>query len=271
MSYAKYDSDGSSSSSSTDFDVDPELKVTPYTQFEGTLERVFGSSSPYGDSLGAPYEDVEIVDGVLYVDLDADDEDDITLKLFSWEETTGFSVAEAVDRGEEPSVDDAPDVLPKTYADTRKRYGLVAARIMPDEDIGVEAQSMVRDFEYVDGEIEFGDVENAGGDKVAVGDAMMWLGTSDSGPTATSRRSAAILTRFGQDAVISEDQDEWLVDTSGDNILREQLRGRRLRHILVTQVSEENSERRWYKPIFEDVKTGEQITFNNSSEGEEGN
>lgn len=272
MSYSKYDSYDGGSSTSTDFDVDPELKVTPYTQFEGTLDRAFGSNSPYGHSLGVPYEDVEIVDGALFVDLDADDADDITLKLFSWEETTGFSIAEAVERGEEPSVDDVPNVLPKTYGDTRKRYGLVGARIMPDEDAGVEAQSLVRDFEFVDGEIEFGDTEDAGGDKIDIGDAMMWLGTSDDGPTATARRAAALLTRYGEDAVASEDELDWLVDTSGDNILREQLRGRRVRHILITQQSEENEDRSWYKPIFEDVKTGEQIVYNNdASEGEEGN
>lgn len=275
MSYDSYDSGGSGSSGGS-FDVDPSLKVTPYTMIEMESDRVFGVSTPYGHSLGINLDDVEIIDGALYIDMAADDDEDVTLKLFSWKEATGYSVDEALDRGEEPSAEDAPNVLPKTYGDTQKTYELVGARVMEETDddgnVILESSSRVRDYNVSDaGEVTFGDFDDLGGEPFNIGGAVMWYGASDYGPTATSQRLASMMTRFGSEAVVTEDGINWLRDTSGDNIIRDDLQGRRLRLIVVRRQSSEAEDRAWNLPILEDVKTGERVTYDNTSEGDSGN
>lgn len=269
--YDRYSGSSSSSDSSTDYDNENiQFKFTPYASFEAEVTRVFGTETPYGDSLGVVFDDVEITDGVLYLDSDKE-----VLKLFSWEQSTGFSIMEALERGEAPDIDDAPDPLAQTYGDTKKRYRLVGAvieEVVDDGETLIDAQSKVRDYSFEDGEPVMGDeFEDLGGDPITIDrELISWQGASDDGPTSAATRFTALLTEKGPDMIGDDETIEWLNDTSGTDVLRDDLDGRRVEVFLTEETSDESG-RTWYRPTVIDTKTEQAIGYNNADDGDSGN
>lgn len=260
--YAEYES-----GNSADFEEAPELILTPYATFEGEVATTFGTSSEYGQSLGVVWEEIEILDGVLYADPEKH-----KYKLFSWQESNDLSPAERYERGDDPHAEDARDVITKTYFGEDKTYELVAARVpeVTDEsgDVVVEPSSVQRDVEFGDaeGEIEFGDFEDLGGDPVEFERALIWNGAQkDNGANTVSQVTAETLTNYGENAVLDAgDYQNWLIDTSKTNILRDDLDGKRITHFLVKKPGEDYS---YNYPVFEDANSGVQIPPDNRPEG----
>lgn len=247
-----------------------ELRPTPNNIIEADIVRVFATNGQYGDSLGVVFENPALTYGGLYLDPEKG-----TFKSFSWEEMTGYTISESIENGDEPSADDAPEVLPKTYGDTKKRYHLVGAAVTEETDddgnVIVEASSRARPFEYDEDEadVEFGEFEDLGGDPVEFGtDIIIWNdGSEDYGANATSLRLTELLTEQG-DAAIGDEDDiyGWLNAPTGENLLREELEGRRVRFFIVRRQSQSN-DRSYNHPVLEDVKTGEPLQRDNSGGG----
>lgn len=260
--YDQYEDDGNSSENN------PEIIFTTYAEVEAEIGSVFGASSQYGESLGVNYEEVELVDGCLYYDGDKD-----KYKLFSWQESNDLSPEDRYEKsGEVPTADDASDFITKTYFGKTKEYELAAARVPEvtdeDGDVVFEASSKVRE---VQGGGEFGEWEDLGEDRVPLGDFLSWHdGNDEYGPGVVARELSETLTQYGEDAVTSEDDiHNWLADTSGDNVLREDLEGRRVRFFIIRKEGDDNP---YNLPVVEDLSTGEQIKPNNrQQEGGTGN
>lgn len=258
-----------SEGSSGDYEEDIELRATVNNTIEGDLARAFGASSNFGMSLGVNFEDVALIDGGLYLDPEKG-----RLKVFSWEEITGFNIPEMLDEGMDVGASEADEVLPKTYGDTRKKYRLIAARVPQSDDLQIESSSIARDYTWHgEDDVEYTDFEDHGGDPIGFGNVVMWFsGNEDYGPSASAKRLASLITQQGDDAVVDENNIyEWLDVPTGENILREDLQDRRVRFFTVRRDSDE-SERSYNYPVLEDVKTGETIARDHSDEsGDSGN
>lgn len=255
--YATYDS--GNSGQSTDYNA--ELIFTPYSEIEAEVASVFGTSSQYGESLGVVFEDTEIIDGCMYFD-----EEKGKYKLFSWQESNDMSPQEQLERGGDPHASDANDFIRKTYAGNDKEYELIAARVpeVTDEDgeVVIEASSVQREVIDEDGEFEYTDFEDLGGDTIPFEDTISWYsGSSENGPSVSSRELAEVLTEYGDLATESEDDiHNWLHDTSGGNVLREDLEGTRVRFFTVRRDGEDYT---YNLPILEDAETGTQLQADN--------
>lgn len=265
MNYEQYQS-GDSQSYETN-----ELITTPYSTVEGEFTRVFGSSSQHGQSLGINMNSPVLVDGGLYYDPEKD-----KYKLFSWREIRGVDNMEAIERGMEPEASDADLVLSKTYVGNQKTYELISARVpeITDDsgDVLVEASSRARDFAPSDdGSLEFTEFEDLGGDKIPLGfDTISWYnGHKEYGPSASSKELAKMLTSLGEDIIEDEnDLFNWLSDTTGENLLRDDLDGRDVAFFTVTETSDEGNV--YHVPKVIDLNTGEEVVRNNRG-GDSGN
>lgn len=252
------------SSSSTDYNESIEMLTTPYATIEADLTRVFGTSSQYGESLGVNFSDPELVDGVVGYDAEKD-----KLKIFSWREAVGLSPEESLDRGNEPDATDVDDVITKTYVGNRKTYEVIAARMPEVEDddgnVVVEASSRERSVTVEeDGALEFTPWESLDGEKPELEqDAVMWFDGSDEyGPSASSKRMARLTTSLGDEMIADEDDvHNWLGDTSGENVLRDDLQDRRVQYFKVERESENGNT--YHVPILLDAETGAEVTVNN--------
>jgi len=259
MNYEQYQSSGDSQSYETN-----ELIFTPYSTIEGEFTRVFGSSSQYGESIGVNMNDPVLVDGGLYYDPEKD-----KYKLFSWQEIRGLDNMETLERGMEPDASDADLVLSKTYVGNQKTYELISARVpeVTDEngEVLIEASSRARNFAPSDdGSLEFTDFEDLGGDKIPLGfDTITWYsGHEEYGPSAASKELAKMLTALGEDAIEDEnDLFNWLTDTTGENLLRDDLDGREVAFFTVTETSDEGNV--YHVPKVIDLSTGEEVVRNN--------
>ena len=241
--YGNYDDEGSSENSGDDNDggngsgeEDKNLILTPYAEIEGDLAKVFGNDNAFGQSLGISWENVELVDGCLYFDSEKN-----KYKVFAWKDVVGMDPGEG-----DFSSEDANQFLVKNYGGTEKRYELVEA-VHPDQD-----------------------------EPVAIGGAIMWYGGSDEyGPKSASKTLAQILTQPGREMVVrdadgnvSEDNKNWLTETSAADVTRSDLKGRRFAFFEIKKDSN-SSDRKFHHPIVEDVKTGTQVTANNNSDENE--
>lgn len=229
------------------------------------LSRAFGTSSQYGQSLGTQTTHVRLIDGALYVDPEKG-----KYKLFSWEDVAGLSPYERYDRGDEPTADDAPEVESKTYGTVKKTYELVAARVEPIEDDGevlVPASSKTREVTITDDGVDFGDWEDAGGNVIDIGDGLTWWdGNEEYGPSTSSKRVAQLVTEYGDEVLEDEDDvHNWLVDDSGQDILRDDLRGRDIEFFITKRENE--SGRSYHFPVILDSETGAEISPNNTGGG----
>jgi hypothetical protein len=259
------DYDSYESGSTGDGDETTNLITTTYSTFEGDFTTVFGNDGQFGQSLGVVAKNLEITDGCLYADANKG-----KLKLFSWQESNDMSIQERIERDMDPEASDASDFIRKSYAGNSKSYDLIAARVpeQTDDDGNtiVEASSVYRDFD-TDGDglvmSDYGEFEDLDGEPISLDvDVIMWYdGSEDYGPSVSARTIAETLTSYGENAVTSEDDiNNWLADTSGDNILRDDLQDRRLRMFTVQRPGDSYT---YNLPIFEDVETGGRIKPNN--------
>ena len=225
------DDSGSSSSGGSD---DLNLTMVPHAAIEGDLVKVFGNDNAFGQSLGLSWENIELVDGCLYYDPQKDKH-----KVFPWKDVVGISPEDADDL----TADQANQYLVKNYGTTEKRYELVEA-VVPEVD-----------------------------DPVEIGNAIMWYSGSDEyGPKSAAKTLAKILTEQGRDMVIPEEDSPaekyikgWLRDTSANDVLREDLQGRRFAFFEVKKQSNQ-SDRQYHHPIVVDVETGAQVTTQNATD-----
>mgnify|MGYP006287287463 FL=1 len=203
------------------------VAVTPNATIEGDLTKVFGNANQWGQSLGISWEDAELVDGCLYHDPDKD-----KYKVFSWKEVVGITPKE----DEDMTADAANQYLVKNYGGTEKRYELVKAVIGGKDD------------------------------PAEIGEIIMWYsGSAEYGAKSASVTLAKILTKFGNDAVVErENVNNWLIDNSGDNILREDLQGRRFAFFEVKRDSNQ-SDYKYQHPIVIDTQTDSKVVVQNSS------
>ncbi|NUC72590.1 hypothetical protein HTZ84_09755 [Haloterrigena sp. SYSU A558-1] len=240
--YNSYEQDSGNNNSGSDSDSsggsnepDKNLTITPYAPVEGEITRVFGNSNNWGQSLGVAMENVELVDGCLYHDPEKG-----KFKVFSWREVVGIDPA--TPDAPEVSADDANQFLVKNYGGTEKRYELVEAVVMANDD-----------------------------DPVSIGNTIMWYGGSDRfGPKSASKTLAKILTTYGREMVVDDsDIHNWLADTSGENVLRPDLQGRRFGFFEVKKQSNQ-SDRKYHHPIVKDAETGVDVTVQNANDGQQG-
>ncbi|WP_200531585.1 MULTISPECIES: hypothetical protein [unclassified Halorubrum] len=238
--YNSYEQDSGNNNSGSDNsggsnEPDKNLTITPYAPIEGEMTRVFGNANSWGQSLGIAMENVELVDGCLYHDPEKG-----KFKVFSWRDVVGIDPNDP--EAPEVSADDANQFLVKNYGGTEKRYELVEAVVMANDD-----------------------------DPADLGNVIMWYGGSDRfGPKSASKTLAKILTTHGRDAVVDDsDIHNWLADTSGDNILRGDLQGRRVGFFEVKKQSNQ-SDRKYHHPIVKDVETGADVTVANNTASEQG-
>lgn len=258
--YDQYESGGDG------YEETPELIITTYSTVTAEVSRAFGTESEWGQSFGVNWSDVVIEDGLLYADPEKE-----KYKLFSWQDANDLSPAERYDHdGDDPTVDDAPDVLRKSYFNTDKTYELVAARQpeLTDDDgnVVLEAESKERDLEFDgDGGVETGDYEYLDGDTIEAGDFTTWYSANDDNVPVSSTVVADTLSEYGDNTTNdTDDAFDWLTDTTGDNILREDLEGRRIRYFVVVRPGENFN---YNLPIIQDAETEAQIQPDNRAGG----
>lgn len=255
----RYESRDSTSTSSS-YDRQLTFTFTQYTDFEADIESAFGTSSDFGQSLGVAFENVEVIDGGLYL------ADNGKMKLFSLSKSGAIDPEKALERDMDVDVDDVDEFMHKDYNVAEVDYDLVAARVPEitdgDGNVLIEASSKKRELEVdKDGNRTFGDWEDFNGDTVSVEDNLVsYFGASEeNGASTESQRMAEVLTQFGSNA--TEDTDDaynWLADTSGQNILRSDLKDRRVEIIKVVREGEDSGYD-YHFPIVLDVKTGTEI------------
>jgi len=237
MPQSKYDSYGGQSSGN---DAEQRQLITnAEVTITAVIDDVFGNQTEWGtESLGVVWHDVELTDGLLYFDAETG-----KYKMFSWASATGLSPLDAHERGMDFSAEDADEVISREYFGEQKTYELVAAAVEPVEGTDIEASSRYRRVEEVeDGIPSFTEWTDNGGDPVPFPyEFTSWHdGSDDYGPSAATKSLASTLTEYGDEIVTDEDDiSNWLADTSGDNLLREDLRGERVEFFLVNKTSED--------------------------------
>jgi hypothetical protein len=260
MPQSKYDSYGGQSSGSSSDEEQYELVTNEEVTITAEVERVFGVDTDYGQNLGVVWTDVELTDGLIYFDAEKN-----KYKMFSWAGATGLSPLDAHERGMDFSADDADEVISRTYFGNQKTYELVAAAVEPIDGTDIDASSRYRRVESVeDGVPQFSGWTDNGGDAVPFPfNFVSWhSGTEDYGPSAGSTSLAERLTDRGEDIIVDEDDvDNWLADTSGNNILRDDLEGRRVEFFYVNKTSENGYNYR--VAVLRDAETGAQIVPDN--------
>lgn len=253
--YSDYESGGSTSNER----ADDELIVTPYAEVEAEITSVFGTQSEYGQSLATVFNDVELIDGCLYYDPEKQ-----KFKLFSWKSSNDMEPAERYEREGSASAEDASEFIRKTYFGNDKDYELIAARVPEivddDGEVLVESSSRTRSVDTETG--EYAEWQDLGGDPVPVRDVISWFdGNSEAGASTTARVLAQTLTEYGDLAVEDEDDiDNWLHDTTAENVMRDDLEGQRVRFFVVRR---EGDEYTYSLPIVESADSGVQYQPDN--------
>jgi hypothetical protein len=245
-----------------------ELKVNPFAEVRGNITSAFGSSHEGGQSLGVNFENVRLTDGGVYLQLESE-----KLKLFSWQEMAGLSPYEAAERNHDLTADDADEFLSKEYFGETYRYELMAAAVPAvandDGDVVLSASSKGREYGWLDGEIEWHDFEDYGGDAVPIADqTVTWFGgTDDYGASASALSLMRTLTNGGESNVENEDDIyNWHSLDDGEDDIRSDIEGREVNFFVVTR--EGNNGYSYYAPVIEDVSTGQEIRPNNRSDDE---
>ncbi len=239
----KYDFDGDGNGSG-DYDDDVNLKMEPPAKVRGTLDGVFNSESPYGQSLGINIKDVTLVDGIAghsLKDEDGDPEqtgepDMGAIKVLSWDAESSIPVL-----SEDTTPDDVPGIVQRNYVGSSYYYDVEAARLEEDPN-GVGNPNVPED-------------------EIPLADSMvMFAGSTDNGPKSKSKTLSKILCAQGADVVLDEDsQDAWL---DGDAALREDLVGREVIIAMTTKESDETG-RTFHHPFVLDAKTNHPIFVSN--------
>jgi hypothetical protein len=270
FNYNQYGTDRPNRSANSFDDV--TLKIEANTTIEGTLTEVFGTENQRGQSLAVKFEDAVVLDGCLYRDTEYDDR----YKLFSWQEVMGRDPSPDFI----PSPDDCNQYLMKNYMGNEKTYEFVGARRQAvetepdfdddlleraqDGDAGAQ-QAFAEAWENFTPEV-VAEAEPVEPVPIAEGKTVMWYGGSQRfGPKSASKTLAQTLTEPGRNMVIrnadgevSDNVNSWITDTTKENIVREDLEGRRFAFFEVNRKS--NTSGNWFKhPYVVDVQTDETV------------
>ena len=254
--YGSYDSDSAATTTNDDDNSDDDgdsvrdmtLKMTPYSEIEGTLTSVFGNDAYFGQSLGIVWEDLKLVDGCLYHDPEKDN-----YKVFSWKSVIGMMPGEG-----DFDATDANQFLMKTYGSTEKRYELVEA-VHPDKD-----------------------------DPKPIGEGIMWYSGSNGPKAASKVLAqlltergrdmfidydewySSLSTEEKRRADLDKDHEDhlahtsgWLSDVDSTNCIRSDLEGRTFSFFEIKKDSD-STDRQFNQPIVEDTVTGEKVVIGNS-------
>lgn len=267
MATTKY-SDYSGSSNSYD---NVELKFTPHASVEAEVDRTFGTAHPqYGQSFGVVLTESLLTDGALFYDAEKN-----KYKLFSVGDAGAMPPEDAIARGADLTVDDIDETLTRTYFGNTKTYDLVAARVegVVDEDgeTVIEATSKSREIENVeDGVPAFTEWEYHDGEPIEIPDSISWFsGNEDYGPSVASMGMVRLLTENGEGNIVDEDDlNNWLANTSGDDMTRGDIEGRRLEVFLVRRPNDDGNP--YNSAVVVDADTGERLRPNNRAESESG-
>lgn len=264
MAAIDYDSYAEDSGSSGDYDDDEvDARISTNATIEGVVDKAFGTDPGWAQSLGVVFNDVTLVDGLVYGDVDKD-----TIKIFSWEDVSGFSLDGWVERGDEVSIDElADEIVAREYGQTNKTYELIGARIPEADDYGPE--TFMQDFTVTEDGVEIGDEVDVEDGPIPLPDLLQWHNGSDEyGVSASSKALVHLLTEEGGDLLNdTDDIQNWLNDTSGDNLLRRELEGRRLVYFSVMRDSNE-SDNQFKAPVLIDAQTGEEVFVSGSGDSE---
>jgi len=239
---SKYDFGGSSSGNnggnSADRGYAPSYKIAPFIKLFGELSHISVGNSDWGQSISVTYDNGKLYDGILTTRQDKDE-----YKVFSWNDAP-------VLEDETLSCDQLPPVLNKSYGGTSYKYEILAARLEGDEEVGYADDAFIKGQEY-DGTDPIPLMDVVGDDRFTV-----WESASEYGPNSCAKTTAKCLTNFGNDAVVDPDhQFKWLADGVS---LREELEGMGIIYAKVQRESN-NSDHKFYHPIFIDAETHNQI------------
>jgi hypothetical protein len=269
----------------SDFGDDLKIKLEPHAVIEGDLVEVFGNENHFGQSLAVKMENTVLVDGCLYEDTASGN-----FKVFSWKDVAGRQP----DADFAPAAADANEFVTKNYFGKDHTYRLVAARrqaieTAPEIPADLREAAADGDAEAVE-EIErlleefepevLHEADPAEPVVMGEGNVIMWYsGNPETGPKSASKTLAQTLTVAGKQAVIRDAEGEvnpdvtnWLADVSHDNLLREDLQGRRVALFEVRKESnrktEEGEYRTYNHAVVVDAATGENVYPLSADEGE---
>lgn len=232
-----YDNYGTSSGSSNSEDgVDYEIKFTKYVTIESRISSAVATDSQYGQSFGVFFEALNLVDGLAALDTDKD-----LIKIFSWEEVTGFPIEEWYNRndGEINILELADEIITRNYPSGTKTYEVIAARFPGNEEVGYDPQSISREGvgSTLPDREDFEDLELGDGNYVLLPDCVNWFNGGDD-PSVSALVAARTLGENGDNGVNdNEDIYNWL-NYGGGNVLRDDVENRRVRTLFTTEESE---------------------------------
>ena len=262
--YNQHSGSGTGSSTSGDFD-DITLKLQKYSAIRVTGDRVNAFDSQYGDKFIAGFDDVEILDGIVF----QRDDKLGTWKVFSpgkffnVDPDTGkvYEQATPGDNGVEYSNEmSAQEILnhprvigfSETFGGNDYFYTPVGAIVEGSGDIATNDDLEVKTTS----------------DSIVVGEVSMLLSNK-----SWVRALAKLITTDGDDIIAKEENDNgnmvsvtenhgWL--TNMDPELRGGLGGREMELFIIEETAEFGDEEVQYTtPILLDGKTGERITLDN--------
>ena len=262
--YNQHSGSGTGSSTSGDFD-DITLKLQKYSAIRVTGDRVNAFDSQYGDKFIADFDDVEILDGIVF----QRDDKLGTWKVFSpgkffnVDPDTGkvYEQATPGDNGVEYSNEmsaqeilDHPRVIgfSETFGGNDYFYTPVGAIVEGSGDMATNNDLEVKTTS----------------DSIVVGEVSMLLSNS-----SWVRTLAKLITTDGDDIIAKEEGDYgnmvsvteshgWL--TNMDPELREGIEGREMELFIIEETAEfDDEEVQYTTPILLDAKTGERITIDN--------
>ena len=262
--YNQHSGSGTGSSTSGDFD-DITLKLQKYSAIRVTGDRVNAFDSQYGDKFIAGFDDVEILDGIVF----QRDNKPGTWKVFSpgkffnVDPDTGkvYEQATPGDNGVEYSNEmsaqeilDHPRVVgfSETFGGNDYFYTPVGAIVEKSGDMATNNDLEVKTTS----------------DSIVVGEVSMLLSNK-----SWVRTLAKLITTDGDDIIAKEEGDNgnmvsvteshgWL--TNMDPELREGIEGREMELFIIEETAEfDDEEVQYLTPILLDGKTGERITIDN--------
>jgi len=262
--YNQHSGSGTGSSTSGDFD-DITLKLQKYSAIRVTGDRVNAFDSQYGDKFIAGFDDVEILDGIVF----QRDNKPGTWKVFSpgkffnVDPDTGkvYEQAAPGDNGVEYSNEmsaqeilDHPRVVgfSETFGGNDYFYTPVGAIVEGSGDVATNNDLEVKTTS----------------DSIVVGEVSMLLSNS-----SWVRTLAKLITADSDSIIAKEEGDNgdmvsvteshgWL--TNMDPELREGIEGREMELFIIEETAEFGDEEVQYTtPILLDAKTGERITIDN--------
>jgi hypothetical protein len=272
--YNQHSGSGTGSSSNDgDFD-DTTLKLQKYSAIRVTGKRVNAFDSKYGDKFIVGFDDVEILDGIVFQREDKQDTWKVFSpgKFFAVDSDTGGVYENAVEQddgsmefNDEMSAQDIlehPRVLgfSETFGGNDYFYQPVG--------VVVEATGSIATNDDLH-------VETTDHPSIAVGEVSMLLSNK-----SWVRTIAKLLTEQGNDIIATEQNEEgntvsvtdghgWL--TTMEPSLREGIEGREMELFTIEETAEFGDEEVQYTtPILLDAKTGERITIDNFDGDDDG-